>query len=79
MASRNLRGCHGWPRVFIDADKQNYLAYLKSVLGENGDASRPSLLNAGGLIVADNTLWKGLVLAQVKCASLAPRTVDALS
>jgi caffeoyl-CoA O-methyltransferase len=40
--------------VFIDADKENYLAYYEGVL---------PLLRMGGLIVADNTLWSGKVLA----------------
>lgn len=40
--------------VFIDADKENYGAYF--------DACLP-LLRPGGLIVADNVLWSGNVLA----------------
>ncbi len=40
--------------VFIDADKENYLAYYEAVL---------ALLRPGGLLVADNTLWSGRVLA----------------
>jgi caffeoyl-CoA O-methyltransferase len=40
--------------VFIDADKENYLAYYEAVL---------PLLRKGGLLVADNTLWSGKVLA----------------
>jgi caffeoyl-CoA O-methyltransferase len=40
--------------VFIDADKENYLAYYEAVL---------PLLKRGGLLVADNTLWSGAVLA----------------
>ena len=39
--------------VFIDADKVNYSNYFDAVL---------PLLPAGGLIVADNTLWSGSVL-----------------
>jgi caffeoyl-CoA O-methyltransferase len=39
--------------VFIDADKENYLAYYEGIL---------PLLRKGGLIVADNTLWSGKVL-----------------
>lgn len=39
--------------VFIDADKTNYLNYLKRVL---------LLMRPGGLIAADNTLWSGRVL-----------------
>lgn len=40
--------------VFIDADKQNYVTYFDLVV----DRMRP-----GGLIVADNVLWSGKVLA----------------
>lgn len=40
--------------VFIDADKGNYPAYYDAVL---------PLVRQGGLIVADNTLWSGRVLA----------------
>ncbi len=39
--------------VFIDADKPAYPAYFEAVLPK---------LAPRGLIVADNTLWKGLVL-----------------
>jgi len=40
--------------VFLDADKENYLNYFEAVL---------PLLRTGGLIVADNVLWSGRVLA----------------
>ncbi|UCF75793.1 MAG: class I SAM-dependent methyltransferase [Betaproteobacteria bacterium] len=40
--------------VFLDADKENYLAYYEAVLPR---------LRSGGLIAADNTLWSGKVLA----------------
>lgn len=39
--------------VFVDADKERYTQYLE-------DAAR--LLRPGGLFVADNAFWKGLVL-----------------
>jgi caffeoyl-CoA O-methyltransferase len=39
--------------VFLDADKENYCAYYKELLPR---------LRAGGLLVADNTLWSGNVL-----------------
>jgi caffeoyl-CoA O-methyltransferase len=39
--------------VFIDADKENYSAYYEATL---------PLLNTGGLMLADNTLWSGNVL-----------------
>ncbi len=40
--------------VFIDADKANYPRYYDAVF---------DLVSPGGLIVADNTLWSGRVLA----------------
>ncbi|MCR4301125.1 MAG: class I SAM-dependent methyltransferase [Sulfuricaulis sp.] len=40
--------------VFIDADKENYVNYYQAVLPR---------LQTGGVIVADNVLWSGRVLA----------------
>lgn len=40
--------------VFIDADKENYPAYLEAVLPK---------VRSGGVILADNVLWSGKVLA----------------
>jgi caffeoyl-CoA O-methyltransferase len=40
--------------VFIDADKENYVNYYEAVMPR---------LRSGGLIVADNVLWSGRVLA----------------
>jgi caffeoyl-CoA O-methyltransferase len=40
--------------VFIDADKTNYVAYYDACW---------DLLPSGGLVVADNTLWSGKVVA----------------
>ncbi len=48
--------------VFLDADKENYLAYYEAVL---------PLLRQGGLLVADNTLWSGRVLAPKSASDLA--------
>lgn len=39
--------------VFIDADKENYLNYLKLVIPR---------LSANGIVVVDNVLWSGRVL-----------------
>ena len=39
--------------VFIDADKENMIAYFERVL---------ALVPSGGLIAVDNTLWSGRVL-----------------
>jgi len=40
--------------VFIDADKQNYVNYFELVVDR---------MRTGGLIIADNVLWSGKVLA----------------
>jgi caffeoyl-CoA O-methyltransferase len=42
-----------WDFVFIDADKENYVAYYEEVLPR---------LSPTGLIAADNTLWSGRVI-----------------
>lgn len=39
--------------VFLDADKANYVAYYDALIPR---------LRAGGLLIADNTLWSGRVL-----------------
>ncbi len=39
--------------AFLDADKENYPAYLDALVG---------LVRPGGIIVADNTLWYGRVI-----------------
>lgn len=43
--------------VFLDADKENYVNYYEAVLPR---------LRTGGVIVADNVLWSGRVLAPKK-------------
>lgn len=43
--------------VFLDADKESYCEYYERAL---------ELLRPGGLVVADNTLWGGRVLAPEK-------------
>jgi caffeoyl-CoA O-methyltransferase len=43
--------------VFIDADKENYAAYFNAVINK---------MQTGGLIIADNVLWKGRVLNEAK-------------
>jgi predicted O-methyltransferase YrrM len=43
--------------VYIDADKENYAAYFDLVIDK---------MNKGGLIIADNILWKGKVFEEKK-------------
>lgn len=51
-----LRG-EAFDFAFIDADKENYIGYYEAIL---------PLLPAGGIVVADNVLWSGRVLAPQK-------------
>lgn len=43
--------------VFIDADKENYLNYYELIVPK---------MRRGGIILSDNVLWSGKVLAEVK-------------
>lgn len=45
----------GWDAIFLDADKEGMVAYAD-------EAAR--LLRSGGLLLADNTLWKGRVVEE---------------
>jgi caffeoyl-CoA O-methyltransferase len=53
--------------IFIDADKNNYIRYYKSLLPK---------LKTDGLLVIDNVLWGGQVLAPDDSKA---RTIDALN
>lgn len=48
--------------VFIDADKSNYLNYFKLIINK---------MNKGGVILSDNVLWSGKVVAP-----LEPKDLD---
>jgi predicted O-methyltransferase YrrM len=43
--------------VFIDADKANYPQYFDLIIDK---------LRSGGLLIADNVLWSGKVIEEVK-------------
>lgn len=53
LATLTELGAQTFDFVFIDADKENYIAYYEAILPR---------LRAGGVIVADNVLWSGRVL-----------------
>ena len=42
--------------IFLDADKKNYMNYLKYI---------PNILNKNGILIADNVLWYGKVLGKI--------------
>lgn len=46
-----------WDLVFIDADKEDYIDYYEAILPN---------LRRGGIILADNVLWSGKVIQDVK-------------
>ncbi len=43
--------------VYIDAAKNQYIQYYESVL---------PIMKSGGIILADNVLWKGLVVSEIR-------------
>lgn len=45
----------GYDLIFIDADKPNYKSYFEKVIGDG-------ILQRGGVLLVDNTLWGGRVL-----------------
>jgi len=47
--------------VFLDADKENYIKYYKSVSDK---------IVKGGILISDNVLWSGKVLDQSKSSDL---------
>lgn len=47
--------------VFVDGDKREYPDYYRMLMGD-GEGCRP-LVHSGSLIVADNVLWYGKVVA----------------
>ena len=55
--------------AFIDADKENYWHYYEACL---------TLLRPGGLVMVDNTLWEGRVLAP-EAAESSTRAIQAFN
>lgn len=55
-----------WDLVFIDAEKDDYIAYYELVLPR---------LRKGGIILADNVLWSGKVIQEVKTGDKETRAL----
>ncbi len=53
--------------IFIDADKSNYLIYLRLVT---------PMLNSGGLLISDNVLWSGKVTQEVEADDLDTKVLQ---
>ena len=56
-----------WDFAYIDADKREYVAYYEMLL---------PLMNPGGFIVADNTLWYGHVLEEARDSDMQTKGVQ---
>lgn len=56
--------------VFIDADKANYSLYFDLVIDK---------INAGGYIIADNVLWSGKVVEEIKNDDLDTKSILAFN
>jgi predicted O-methyltransferase YrrM len=52
--------------IFIDADKENYPAYFDSIIDQ---------LKPGGIILSDNVLWSGKVIAPLNSKDVATKAV----
>ena len=52
--------------AFIDADKKNYPNYFDLIIEK---------VNPGGLIIADNVLWSGKVIEELKDSDLATKAL----
>ncbi|MBR5051826.1 MAG: class I SAM-dependent methyltransferase [Bacteroidaceae bacterium] len=59
-----------WDFAFIDADKREYVDYYEMLL---------PLMNPGGFIVADNTLWYGHVLEEARESDMQTKGVQAFN
>lgn len=55
-----------WDLVFMDAEKDDYIAYYELVLPR---------LRQGGIILADNVLWSGKVIQEVKTGDKETRAL----
>lgn len=56
-----LKPSEPYDLIFIDAQKSGYPSYLSTILASSQKDGKNRLLRAGGLIVADNVLRRGIV------------------
>lgn len=63
LASLPLDGGGPFDLIFVDANKDAYPRYLDTILARSPPGAPPEdrLLRAGGLVVADNVLRRGIV------------------
>ncbi len=57
--------------VFIDGDKREYPDYYRMIMGDGGSCGNTCpLVKSGSIILSDNILWYGKVVAQVAANDL---------
>ena len=52
--------------IFLDADKKNYVNYLKYI---------PNILDKNGILIADNVLWYGKVLGKISETDIETKAI----
>jgi len=53
--------------IFLDADKENYTRYLEKIVNK---------LNVKGVLITDNVLWSGKVVASISDDDLSTKEID---
>ena len=53
--------------IFLDADKENYTRYLEKIVNK---------LNVKGILITDNVLWSGKVVASISDDDLSTKEID---
>lgn len=53
--------------IFLDADKENYSRYLEKIVNK---------LNVKGVLITDNVLWSGKVVASISDDDLSTKEID---
>ena len=53
--------------IFLDADKENYTKYLEKIVNK---------LNTKGVLITDNVLWSGKVVASISDDDLSTKEID---
>ena len=53
--------------IFLDADKENYTRYLEKIVNK---------LNEKGVLITDNVLWSGKVVASISDDDLSTKEID---
>ncbi len=61
--------------VFIDGDKREYPDYYRMLMGDGAWTESGALVHSGSYILADNILWYGKVVGDVKTGDVQTRAI----